>query len=56
MPKRLSEAIFKGRDGEPAIGPARLYLKPYWKQRGVSYFHEEGGCGSQKSLINLANP
>ena len=39
----LHEAIFKGFDGERVIGPARVYLKPYWKERGVSYFEEEDG-------------
>jgi hypothetical protein len=39
---KLHEAIFKGFDGERVIGPASLFLKPYWKDRGVSYF-EEGG-------------
>jgi hypothetical protein len=33
---RVSEAI------ESSLGPARVYLKPYWKGRGVSYFEEEG--------------
>ncbi len=28
---------------EAVIGPARVFLKPYWKERGVSYFEEEGG-------------
>jgi hypothetical protein len=41
MPKRPSEAIFKGFDSERVIGPAKVYLKPYWKQRQVSYFEEE---------------
>jgi len=40
---KLHEAIFKGFDGESVIGPAKIYLKPYWKERGVSYFQEEGG-------------
>ena len=40
---RLHEAIFKGFDGERVIGPVRVYLKPYWKDRGVSYFEESGG-------------
>jgi len=39
---RLHEAIFKGFDGERVIGPARVDLKPYWKERGGSYFEEEG--------------
>ena len=39
---RLHEAIFKGFDGESVIGPAKIYLKPYWKERSVSYFQEEG--------------
>ena len=39
---KLHETIFKGFDGERVIGPVRVYLKPYWKDRGVSYF-EEGG-------------
>jgi hypothetical protein len=26
-----------------AVGPARVYLKPYWKDRGVSYFEDRGG-------------
>ena len=39
---RLHEAIFKGFDGERVIGPAKIYLKPYWKEREVSYFEEEG--------------
>ncbi|NIN00733.1 MAG: hypothetical protein GTO24_22405 [candidate division Zixibacteria bacterium] len=34
MPKRPSEAIFKGFDGESVIGPARVYLKPY-RRRGA---------------------
>ena len=34
---RLHEAIFKGFDGESVIiGPAKIYLKPYWKERGAS--------------------
>ena len=40
---RLHEAIFKGFDGESVIGPAKIFLKPYWKERGVSYFQEERG-------------
>jgi len=40
---KLHEAIFKGFDGESVIGPVRVYLKPYWKERGGSYFEEEGG-------------
>jgi len=40
---RLHEAIFKGFDGESVIGPVKIFLKPYWKERGVSYFQEEGG-------------
>ena len=40
---RLHEAIFKGFDGESVIGPVKIFLKPYWKARGVSYFEEEGG-------------
>jgi len=40
---RLHEAIFKGFDGQSVIGPARVFLKPYWKARGVSYFEEERG-------------
>jgi hypothetical protein len=40
---RLHEAIFKGFDGERVIGPVRVYLKPYWKERGVSYFEDRGG-------------
>ncbi len=43
MPKRPSEAIFKDFHGESVIGPAKIYLKPYWKERGVSYFDEERG-------------
>jgi hypothetical protein len=39
---RPHEAIFKGFDGERVIGPAKIYLKPYWKERGISYFEEEG--------------
>ena len=39
---RLHEAIFKGFDGESVIGPAKIFLKPYWKERGISYFEEEG--------------
>ena len=42
--QRLQEAIFKGFDGESVIGSAQVYLKPYWKDKGVSYF-EEGVCG-----------
>jgi len=34
--------IFKGFDGERVIGPAKIYLKPYWKERSTSYFQEEG--------------
>jgi hypothetical protein len=40
---RLHEAIFKGFDGEQVIGPVRVYLKPYWNDRAVSYFEERGG-------------
>jgi hypothetical protein len=40
---RLHEAIFKGFDGERVIGPVRVFLKPYWKARGVSYFEDRGG-------------
>jgi hypothetical protein len=29
-------------DAERVIGPAKIFLKPYWKERGVSYFEEEG--------------
>ena len=43
MAKRPSEAIFKGFYGERVIGPVRVYLKPYWKARGVPYFEERGG-------------
>jgi len=43
MAKRPSEAIFKGFGGESAIGPVRVYLKPYWKARRVS--HLENGEG-----------
>jgi hypothetical protein len=39
---RLHETIFKGFDGESVIGPAKIFLKPYWKERSVSYFEEEG--------------
>jgi len=39
----LHEAIFKGFDGERVIGPVRVYLKPYWKDRDVSYFEDRGG-------------
>jgi hypothetical protein len=35
--------ILKGFNGERVIGPAKIYLKPYWKKRGVSYFHDKGG-------------
>ena len=42
MPKKPSEAIFKGFDGERVIGPAKIYLKPYWKERNESYFQEQG--------------
>jgi hypothetical protein len=30
----------KDFDGERVIGPVRVYLKPYWKDRAVSYFEE----------------
>ena len=40
---RLHEAIFKGFDGERVMGPVRVYLKPYWKARWVSYFEDEAG-------------
>ena len=32
-----------GLDFEQVIGPLRVYLKPYWKDRGVSYFEDRGG-------------
>jgi len=35
--------ILKGFDGERLIGPAKIFLKPYWKEWGVSYFQEERG-------------
>jgi hypothetical protein len=28
---------------EPSQNKARPYLKPYWKNRAVSYFEERGG-------------
>lgn len=37
----LHEAIFKGFDGEMVIGPTKIYLKPYWKERSESYFQQE---------------
>jgi hypothetical protein len=26
--------------GERVINPAKIFLKPYWKERGGSYFEE----------------
>jgi len=40
---KLHEAVFKGFDGERVIGPVRVYLKPYWKDRAVSYFEDRRG-------------
>jgi len=31
-----------GLDFDRVIGPVRVFLKPYWKARGASYFEEEG--------------
>jgi len=43
-PRRLwGEVGSLGFDGESVIGPARVYLKPYWRERRVSYFEGETG-------------
>jgi hypothetical protein len=38
---RLHEAIFKGFYGHSIIGPAKISLRPYWKERRKYYFQQE---------------